>query len=211
MNLILMGLPGAGKGTQGKKLSQKYKMHYLSSGKIIRGVARHDNSIGTVIKRYINNGKLVPDEIVTRIIKDKIIKLKGVNKILDGFPRSKKQIQDLEKILSSIEEEINLIIYLKVKEEELIKRLTGRRICMVDGSIYHTKYDPPQKKGKCDKCGSNLYQREDDKRKVVEKKIMVNRKKLKKVKKYYQNKGILEIIDGNKKTEKVEQEIENII
>lgn len=211
MNIILMGLPGAGKGTQGKKLSQKFKMHHFSSGKIIRRMAHQDNSLGTVVKRYINKGELVPNEIITRIMKNRIIKSKTENKIFDGFPRNKKQIHDLDRILSIIKEKINLVIYLKVEKEELITRLTGRRICRLDNSVYHIKYDPPQKKGKCDKCGANLYQREDDKKEVAQKKIMVNRKKLEKVKEYYQNKGILEIVDGNKESEKVEQEIENII
>lgn len=211
MNIILMGLPGAGKGTQGKRLSQKLKMHHLSSGKIIRKVARQNSSIGTVVKRYINRGELVPNEIITRIMKNRIMKLKRENKILDGFPRNKKQIHVLEEILSNIEEKINLVIYLKVDEEELITRLTGRRVCRLDNTVYHIKYDPPQKKGKCDKCGANIYQRKDDKREVVKKKIMVNRKKLDIIKKHYQNKGLLEVIDGNKDPAKVEQEIENII
>jgi adenylate kinase len=165
-----------------------------------------------VVKRYINKGQLVPDKIITRIMKERIVKFQDKNKILDGFPRNKKQIQALEKLMQKIDEKIDLVIYLKVEEDELITRLTGRRICRLDGSVYHIKYDPPQKEGKCDKCGANLYQREDDKKNVVKKKTKVNNEEITRVKKYYQNKGILKNVNStSKKPEKVAQEIENII
>lgn len=212
MNIILLGLPGAGKGTHGIKLSEKYRMYHLSSGKVLRKVARQNTSIGEVVKRYINRGLLVPDEIILKLMGARIEKLAGKSKIIDGFPRDIRQAYFLDDIMERIEEEIDLCIYLKVEFQELVTRLTGRRVCRFDGSIYHVKYDPPQKEGVCDKCGASLYQRDDDKEEIVKKRIKASAGKINKLKDYYENRGILKVIEGTKKSpDEVQIKIENII
>ncbi|MFW5998401.1 MAG: adenylate kinase family protein [bacterium] len=212
MNLILLGLPGAGKGTHARKLMKKYDMIHLSTGKLIRKTARQNTSIGTVARRYINEGKLVPDEIAVKLVRNKVMKFKEKDIIFDGFPRNIFQIQALEHILQEIEENISLCIYLKVAEKNLIERLQGRRICSYDGSIYHVKYNPPQTKGICDKCGGKLHHRKDDETGIIRKKIQENKKNIKIIRNYYRKKNILKCIEAtDKNPESVQNEIENII
>ena len=212
MNILLLGLPGAGKGTHGEILRKKYNIYHLSSGKAIRNVAKQNTSLGTVVKRYIDRGKLVPDEIMIKLMRKNIIKLKGKDKLLDGFPRNMKQVQFLDDVFSDINEELNVCILLQVSRKELITRLKGRRVCKHDGTIYHVEFDPPKKEGICDKCGGSLFQRKDDKKEIIKKKIKKTKEKIDKIKKYYKKKGILEIVNGsNKSPEKVEKEIEKII
>ncbi|MFW6389978.1 MAG: adenylate kinase family protein [Halanaerobiales bacterium] len=212
MNIILLGLPGAGKGTHARKLNEKYGIIHLSSGQVIRKVARQNSSIGVVVKRYIHQGKLVPDEIAVKLMRERLLKLKGQDTILDGFPRNLEQVKFLEGILDEIDEKIDVCFYLKVKKEILLERLAGRKICLNDGSIYHEKWNPPREENKCDQCGAKLFQREYDKENLINKRIEVDQKDLKKVKDYYENKDLLKIIEGSDKNIKeVQMEIEKTI
>jgi len=212
MNIIVIGLPGAGKKTHAKKLSKKYGLVYLSSGKLLRKIAKHDTSLGTVVNRYIRSGQLAPDEIAVRLMREEILKLKDKDIIIEGFPRNINQTHSLERIWGELEVDIDLCIYLKVKEQELIKRLKGRRICPRDGIIYHVEFRPPQKKGLCDKCGASLYQRKDDKKEVIKEKINKNKKNIKEVIAYYQNKEVLKTVIGtDEKIKKIQEKIENLI
>ena len=213
MNLVLLGLPGAGKGTHARKLDDKYdNIYHLSSGKLVRKAASQNTSIGIVTKRYINQGKLVPDKIVIKLMRKKIIKFKGKDFVFDGFPRNLKQVDILEKILDDIKEKVDLCIYLEVAEKSLIERLSARRICSFCGGIYNLKSNPPREEGVCDQCGGKLHQREDDKKEIVAKRIEENREKTRRLVNYYSKRGILEKITGTGRTPaSIQEDIENII
>jgi len=212
MLIMVIGLPGAGKKTHAKKLSQKYELIYVSSGKLLRKMAEHDTSLGTVVNRYIKRGQLVPDQITIRLIREEILKLKDKNMIIEGFPRNIKQTHSLERILYELETDIDLCIYLKVKKQKLVERLSGRRICPRECTIYHVEFRPPQKEGICDKCGASLYQRHDDKKDLIKEKINKNQKNIKEVISYYQNQEIFKTVVGtDKEIKEIQTKLEKLI
>ena len=212
MNLLLLGLPGAGKGTHAKKLSEEYPFTLISSGRIFRNAAKQTTPLGEISKRYILEGKLVPDEIAVKLMKKKIFKFKDKNLILEGFPRTLNQAKNLDEILNQVDKKLNLSIYLKVKEENLVYRLKGRRLCSNDGAIYHVNFAPPEKEGICDECGGSLHQPEDEKVEIIKKRIHENRKKTDNMIKYYKEKNILKTVEGtNKSPDEVHRDIKKII
>ena len=212
MHIILLGLPGAGKGTYAKMLSRDYEMVHLSSGNLFKNEIRKNTSLGRNVRDFVSSGKLVPDNITIEFMQEKITELKNEKIIFDGFPRTIDQAQDLSGIIYKIENNINLCIYIDVKEEILIKRLSGRRICIVDGSIYHLEFSPPKIEGKCDECGSPLYQREDDKPEVIKKRIQDNREKTMRLVDYYNNnEQILQTVNGsNREINDIYSDITNL-
>ncbi len=212
MNIILLGLPGAGKGSFAKKLNDDYGMFHLSSGEILKKVVGKNTSLGKEINNYINKGELVPDDITVNLMKKKIKQISNKNIIFDGFPRSIKQAEELDKILKQFAEKIDLCIYLKVAVEELIKRISGRRICKIDGSIHNLEFDSPSADEECSENSGNLYIREDDKPEVVKKRIENSKKKTKLLANYYENKGILESIKTTDKSiDDSYEEMKNIL
>ena len=171
LNLIFLGAPGAGKGTQTKKLIDKYHFVHLSTGDLLRKMIKEDHPLGVKAKSYMDQGQLVPDVLIIDMIKSKmhhpnVYHPKGY--IFDGFPRTLSQAQALEKIT-----QIDKVLYLEVTDKKLIERLTGRRICCNCGQEFHIKFHPSKKEGDCDKCGGALYQREDDKEDVIKKRLEV--------------------------------------
>ena len=211
MNIILLGLPGAGKGSFAKKMSADYEMFHLSSGEILKKVIKKNTSLGKKINNYIDKGELVPDNITVNLIKKKIRQISNKNIIFDGFPRSIKQAEELDEILKQFAKKIDLCIYLKVAVEELIKRISGRRICKIDGSIHNLEFNSSQGDEKCSENSGNLYIREDDKPEIVKKRIENSEKKTKLLANYYENKGILESIKTtDKPIDDSYEEIKNI-
>jgi adenylate kinase len=163
MNLILLGGPGAGKGTQAKKLIDKFQIPQISTGDILRAAVKEGTEMGRKAKEYMDAGKLVPDEVVIGIIKDRLAQpdcTKGF--ILDGFPRTVPQAEALDKVLAGLGNKIDHVVSIDVDEEALVIRLTGRRTCKSCGQMFHVKFTPSKKEGVCDKCGGELYQRDDD-------------------------------------------------
>ncbi len=204
MNIILLGPPGAGKGTQAKKLVDKYGIPQISTGDILRANLKAQTELGIEAKKYMDAGKLVPDEVVIGIINNRIQEddcRKGY--MLDGFPRTVAQAQALDKILADQGSSIDDVISIEVANEELMGRLTGRRTCRQCGQGYHVMFDPPEKDGVCGKCGGELYQRDDDNEATVSNRLKVYGDQTQPLIDYYQKKGLLRPIEGVGKIDEI--------
>ncbi len=214
MNLILLGGPGAGKGTQAKKLIDKYQIPQISTGDILRAAVKEGTPLGRKAKEYMDAGKLVPDEVVIGIVEDRLKQpdcKKGF--ILDGFPRTVPQAEALDEVLKKMGSQIDHVISIDVDEEELVTRLTGRRTCKnaACGMMYHIKFNPPKKEGVCDKCGSELYQRDDDNETTVRSRLATYNQATKPLIDYYTTKGLVRPIKGVGSIDEIFQQICSIV
>lgn len=212
MNIILMGLPGAGKGTQASEIVKKFPIPHISTGDMFRKAIKDETDLGKEAKSYMNRGELVPDEVTVGIVKERISEddaKKGF--LLDGFPRTIDQAESLSQIMSELDREIDAVINIEVPEEELMNRLTGRRICEKCGTTYHLVFNPPKVDGICDIDGGKLYQREDDNPETVSNRLSVNVKQSKPILEYYNNKGVLKNIDGSKDIDEVTNDVIDIL
>ena len=212
MNIILMGLPGAGKGTQASEIVKKFPIPHISTGDMFRKAIKDETNLGKEAKSYMDRGELVPDEVTVGIVKERISEddaKKGF--LLDGFPRTIEQAESLNQIMSELDREIDAIINIEVPEEELMNRLTGRRICEKCGTTYHLVFNPPKVDGICDIDGGKLYQREDDNPETVSNRLSVNVKQSKPILEYYNEKGVLKNIDGSKDIEEVTNDVIDIL
>ncbi len=172
MGIILLGPPGAGKGTQAKKLSAAYGIPQISTGDMLREAVKNGTALGKQAKGFMDSGGLVPDEVVIGIVKERLAAddcAKGF--ILDGFPRTIPQAQALDRVVSELDKEIRFVLSLEVDPDELMERLCGRRTCTTCGAMYHVKFSLPKQEGKCDKCGSALIQRDDDKEETIKNRL----------------------------------------
>jgi adenylate kinase len=198
MNLILMGAPGAGKGTQAEKISERWNIPTISTGDVLRSAIREGSELGKIAAKYINDGNFVPDEIVIGIIKDYLSSEKCKNGfILDGFPRSIYQAEALD----SMDVKIDAVLSLEVEDEKIVSRLGGRRLCSGCGVSYHVEYDPSKVDGVCDKCGKPLYIREDDAPQTVKKRLETYHAQTEPLKEFYSKKGLLLTVLGQEKIE----------
>ena len=212
MNIILMGLPGAGKGTQASEIVKKFPIPHISTGDMFRKAIKDETDLGKEAKSYMDRGELVPDEVTVGIVKERISEddaKKGF--LLDGFPRTIDQAESLIQIMSELDREIDAVINIEVPEEELMNRLTGRRICEKCGTTYHLVFNPPKVDGICDIDGGKLYQREDDNPETVSNRLSVNVKQSKPILEYYNNKGVLKNIDGSKDIDEVTKDVIDIL
>ena len=212
MNIILMGLPGAGKGTQASEIVKKFPISHISTGDMFRKAIKDETDLGKEAKSYMDRGELVPDEVTVGIVKERISEddaKKGF--LLDGFPRTIDQAESLSQIMSELDREIDAVINIEVPEEELMNRLTGRRICEKCGTTYHLVFNPPKVDGICDIDGGKLYQREDDNPETVSNRLSVNVKQSKPILEYYNNKGVLKNIDGSKDIDEVTNDVIDIL
>lgn len=212
MNIILMGLPGAGKGTQASEIVKKFPIPHISTGDMFRKAIKDETDLGKEAKSYMDRGELVPDEVTVCIVKERISEddaKKGF--LLDGFPRTIDQAESLSQIMSELDREIDAVINIEVPEEELMNRLTGRRICEKCGTTYHLVFNPPKVDGICDIDGGKLYQREDDNPETVSNRLSVNVKQSKPILEYYNNKGVLKNIDGSKDIDEVTNDVIDIL
>lgn len=199
MNIVLMGLPGAGKGTQADKIIEKYDIPHISTGDMFRAAMKNGTELGLEAKSYIDKGALVPDEVTIGIVRERLAE-PDCNQgfLLDGFPRTIEQAEALDQILADLGRKVEDVINIKVDQDELVKRLTGRRICKVCGSSYHLVFNPPKVEGVCDKDGGELYQRADDNLETVSNRLEVNIKQSQPLLDFYNKKQILTDIDGQK-------------
>lgn len=198
MNLILMGAPGAGKGTQSEKISEKWGIPAISTGDILRSAIKAGTALGKEAKSYIDEGKLVPDEVVIGIIKEHLSSDACKNGfILDGFPRSIPQAEALEKMGVKID----CVLSIEVEDDVIVERMSGRRICSGCGASYHVKYKVPAKENVCDKCSSPLYIRSDDAAETVKNRLETYHKQTEPLKSFYEKKGLLKTVRGQEGVE----------
>ena len=197
MNLILLGPPGAGKGTQAQRMVDRYHIPQISTGDILRAAVKESTPLGMKAKGFMDQGQLVPDEIVIGIIEERL-KAKDCDPgfILDGFPRTIPQAEALQPILTNIKKKIDHVINIEVDPEELLRRLTGRRTCKNCGAMFHLFFQPPKKEGICDRCGGTLYQRADDKEETIRTRLKEYEKQTAPLIQYYQGKKTLRSIQG---------------
>lgn len=212
MRIVLMGPPGAGKGTQAKKLAEAFSVPQIATGDILRAAVQQGTPLGKKAKEYMEQGLLVPDEVITGIVRERL-KANDAEKgfILDGFPRTIPQAESLDKILEEMGVKLDAVINIVVPRDELIQRFTGRRVCPNCGATYHVKHNPPEQEGICDKCGGQLIVRADDDIKTVEKRIDVYERETKPLIDYYKDKELLVNIDGNRPIEEVFEEIKGLL
>ncbi|MCM3719773.1 adenylate kinase [Fictibacillus phosphorivorans] len=212
MYLVLMGLPGAGKGTQAERIVEKYGIPHISTGDMFRAAIKEETPLGLEAKSYMDAGNLVPDEVTIGIVRDRLSK-KDCEKgfLLDGFPRTVAQAEALEEITKELSREIDYVLNISVDSDKLMQRLTGRRICQTCGSTYHVIFNPPKVEGVCDKDGGTLIQRQDDNEETVRNRLNVNMKQAKPLLDFYGDRGYLKNINGDQDIDKVFQDIDQLI
>lgn len=212
MKIIMLGAPGAGKGTQAKKLAAKYDIPHISTGDIFRANIKNGTELGNKAKVYMDQGLLVPDELVVDLVVDRFKEsdcVKGY--VLDGFPRTIPQAKALDEALVKNGDAVEYAIDVDVPDANIISRMSGRRACVNCGGTYHLVTIPPKKEGICDVCGGELILREDDKPETVEKRLKVYHEQTQPLIEYYKNKGILKSVDGTKDLNDVFEEIVQIV
>ena len=198
MNLILVGAPGAGKGTQAAKISEKWNIPSLSTGDMLRAAVKEGTVLGITAKSYMDEGKLVPDDVVIGIIRDYLSSDKCINGfILDGFPRSIPQAEALDEMGVRID----AVLSIEVADEKIVERMNGRRICSGCGASYHVKYNPPKAENVCDSCSASLYIRDDDAAETVLSRLDIFHKTTEPLKDYYAAKDLLICVEGREKVE----------
>lgn len=211
MNIILLGPPGAGKGTQAKKISESLSIPHISTGDILRENISNNTPLGIRAKSYMSRGELVPDELLITIIKERLARSDcSGGFLLDGYPRTIPQADALQMILTESGRKLDVVLNLEVDGEELIKRLSGRRMCSC-GTSYHVLFNPPEIEGICNACKGKLYQREDDKEEAIRNRLVVYKNQTQPLINYYNAKGILRRIDGSKDIPAIFEDIKKVL
>ena len=212
MKIIMLGAPGAGKGTQAKKIAEKYGIPHISTGDIFRANIKNGTELGKKAKTYMDEGLLVPDELVVDLVVDRVQQEDCKNGyVLDGFPRTIPQAEALDKALNGLGEHLDYALNVDVPDENIVKRMAGRRACISCGATYHVVYAAPKTEGICDVCGSELVLRDDDKPETVTKRLGVYHEQTKPLIDYYAEEGILKTIDGTQNLEVVFDDIKKIL
>lgn len=212
MNIILLGPPGGGKGTQARFITEKFGIPQISTGDMLRDAVTNKTDLGLKAKEYMDAGKLVPDDLVIKIVEERLKRDDCKDGfILDGFPRTLLQAEALDKILTRMSKKMDYVINIDVPAEDIVKRLTSRRICKKCGNIYNLLSNPPKIDGRCDICGGELYQRDDDKEETVRRRLTVYKEDTEPLIMYYKSKGVLKTIDGRKDIDDVKNLIERTI
>ncbi|NLI59030.1 MAG: adenylate kinase [Clostridium sp.] len=208
MRLIILGAPGAGKGTQAVNLAKTHNVPHISTGDIFRSNIKNGTELGKKAKEYIDKGLLVPDDVTIGIVKDRLLQSdceKGF--ILDGFPRTIEQAEKLDTILEDMNVKLDKVLNIHVPDDEIVKRMSGRRVCPKCGASYHTEYKPTAEKDICDNCKSDVVQREDDKEEIVRKRLETYHKQTEPLIEYYTKKGNLITVVGKEKIEDTTNEV----
>ena len=207
-NLILLGPPGAGKGTQAGLIVAEYGIPHVSTGDILRSAVKNQTQMGLEAKKYMDAGELVPDSVVIGIVRDRLQEPDtGKGFLMDGFPRTIPQAQELDAVLEGLGRGVTKTLVILVDEEDLVRRLTGRRICRVCQAPFHVMFNPPKREGVCDKCGGELYQRDDDSEATVRNRLEVYRNQTEPLIGYYDQAGVVARIDGAQAPDEVYEDI----
>jgi adenylate kinase len=212
MNVIMLGPPGAGKGTQAQKMADKFQIPQVSTGDLLRASIRQGTDLGKQAKAYMDKGELVPDSLVIGMVKQRLSApdcKQGFN--LDGFPRAVAQAEALDKMLGETRKQLDHVISIEVPEEELVRRLTGRRSCPKCSAMFHVVFSPPKKEGICDSCGEKLIQRSDDNEATIRNRIEVYKNQTEPLKLFYEEKGLLRRIDGLGTPKDIERRISKAV
>ncbi len=197
MKIVMLGAPGAGKGTQAKMIAEKYSIPHVSTGDIFRANIKNGTELGKEAKSYMDKGELVPDELTVRILLDRVAQDDCRNGyVLDGFPRTIPQAEVLDTELTKMGDKIDFAMNVEVPEENIVRRMSGRRACLKCGATYHIVHIPPVKEGVCDKCGSELVLRDDDKEETVKNRLSVYHEQTQPLIDFYDKKGVLKEVDG---------------
>jgi adenylate kinase len=212
LNLILFGPPGAGKGTQAQRLADDFQLPYIATGDMLRQNVAEGTDLGREAKRYMDAGDLVPDDVIVAMVADRLQQDDARDGfILDGFPRTLAQAKALDRQMAELSRRTTAVLLLDVPDDEVQRRLSGRRVCVKKGHNYHVEFDPPKREDVCDQDGSRLIQRDDDKPEVVRNRLQVYHDKTKPVIEYYEEQGLLKRIDGTRDPAEVHDHIRAVI
>ena len=212
MRIIMLGAPGAGKGTQAKKIAEKYNIPHISTGDIFRANIKNGTELGVKAKSYMDQGLLVPDELVVDLVADRIQQDDAkAGYVLDGFPRTIPQAESLDAALAKMGQKIDYAVDVEVPDENIVNRMSGRRACVKCGATYHLQYAKPKAEGVCDVCGEQLILRDDDKPETVQKRLGVYHQQTQPLIDYYENQNVLKELDGTKDMEEVFADIVSIL
>jgi adenylate kinase len=208
LNLILMGPPGAGKGTQAERLVDDFDLPYYATGDILRAAVKDETDLGRQAKEYMDRGDLVPDDLITKVVIERIDSDEGQDGfLLDGFPRTTDQAEMLDRALEERGRSLTAALLIEVPDEEVVRRLSGRRICLKNQHVYHIEFDPPKKEGVCDQDGSRLIQRDDDKPETIRNRLAVYHEQTEPLIEHYEDQGILRRFEGSRTPEEVHDHI----
>ena len=212
LNLILLGPPGSGKGTQGERLQADFRLPYFATGDILRAAVRDGTDLGRQAKEYMERGDLVPDDVIIGMIAERVESPEAADGfILDGFPRTTAQAEALDEEMGRLEKRLTAAILIDVSDDEVIRRLSGRRTCEKEGHIFHVEFEPPKEEGVCDVCGGRLVVRDDDKPEVVRNRLEQYHTKTEPLVSYYEGEGILRRVDGHQEPEDVSGRIRALL
>lgn len=208
LNLVLLGPPGSGKGTQGERLNEDLRLPYYATGDILRAAVREETELGREAKEYMDRGDLVPDEVIVGVIADRIDSGEALDGfILDGFPRTTPQAEALDAKLAELGRAVSAVLLIDVSDDEVVRRLGGRRTCEANGHVFHVEFEPPKEEGVCDIDGSPLIVRDDDKPEVIRKRLETYHEKTEPLVSYYDDRGVLRRIEGEAAPEEVAEQI----
>jgi adenylate kinase len=212
LNLILLGPPGSGKGTQGERLQDDFRLPYYATGDILRAAVRDETDLGREAKEYMDRGDLVPDDVIVGVIGERVASPEAADGfILDGFPRTIPQAEALEAKMAELGRDLTAAVLFEVDDDEVVRRLGGRRTCVKNGHVFHVDFDPPKNEGICDVCGARLEVREDDKPEVIRRRLEQYHEKTEPLISYYEGRGLLKRVDGSLPPDEVGDRIRALI